>query len=564
MRKLCWTANLLTMLLIPSCGGVEITETDKTIDSGESSGSGSIDTDPGEDEKTDDSEYDRTIKIVFSSDGAAVSGDTDGIVTVSGNDVTVNNTSDEIILYVLSGSASDGFFKLYSSKRQAIELNALTLTNPFGTAINNQSHKRTNVILSGTSKLADGSVNSSGHYPDETSDEDMKAAFFSEGQLIFSGSGTLEVNAKGKSGITSDDYLRFLDGPTISVVSTAGHALRGKEAVLVSGGNIDLSVSATGKKGISTDSLAYFGGGVVTINSSSSAGTVDGELTGAAGIKADQLFKIDGGTLSVTCTGQGSKGINCDGEAYFEGGEVTVKVTGNNYGGSSGQRPWGYGSDSSKSSKGIKIDGNIYFQGATVNVSSASHEGIESKGKIEITAGSVKVNASDDAINSSSDMTFSGGTVYAFSSGNDGLDANGNMYVKGGEIYAVGSGSPEVALDANTERGYKLYITGGQLVAFGGIESGSSISQPIITVNSWTRNTTYSLYYGTDLLMEFTSPSSGGNSIVISHPSLVSGTSYTLKTSSGSTTVTASMSAGGSAGGPGGGGHGGGPGGRPW
>lgn len=535
MRKLCWTANLLTMLLIPSCGGVEITETDKTIDSGESSGSGSIDTDPGEDEKTDDSEYDRTIKIDFSSGGAAVTGDKNGIVTVNGNDVTVNNTTDEVVLYVLSGSSSDGFFKLYSSKRQAIELNELIITNPSGAAINNQSHKRTNVILSGTSKLADGSVNSSGHYPDETSDEDMKAAFFSEGQLIFSGSGTLEVNAKGKSGITSDDYLRFLDGPTISVVSTAGHALRGKEAVLVSGGNIDLSVSATGKKGISTDSLAYFGGGVVTINSSSSAGTVDGELTGAAGIKADQLFKIDGGTLSVTCTGQGSKGINCDGEAYFEGGEVTVKVTGSNYGGSSGQRPWGYGSDSSKSSKG----------------------------KIEITAGSVKVNASDDAINSSSDMTISGGSVYAFSSGNDGLDANGNMYVKGGEIYAVGSGSPEVALDANTERGYKLYISGGQLVAFGGIESGSSISQPVITVNSWTRNTTYSLYSGTALLMEFTSPSSGDNSIVISHPSLVSGTSYTLKTPSGSTSVTASMSAGGGFGGPGGG-HGGGPGGRPW
>lgn len=563
MRKLCWTASLVAMLLVPSCGGVEITETDKTIDSGESSGSGSIDTNPSEDEKTDDSEYDRTIKIVFSSDGAAVTGDKNGIVAVNGNDVTVNNTSDEIILYVLSGSSSDGFFKLYSSKRQAIELNELIITNPSGAAINNQSHKRTNVILSGTSKLADGSVNSSGNYPDETTDEDMKAAFFSEGQLIFSGSGTLEVNAKGKSGITSDDYLRFLDGPSISVVSTAGHGLRGKEAVMVSGGNIDLSVSATGKKGISTDSLAYFGGGVVTINSSSAAGTVAGELTGAAGIKADQLFKIDGGTLSVTCTGQGSKGINCDGEAYFEGGEVTVKVTGSNYGSSSGQRPWGYSSDSSKAAKGIKADGNIYFKGATVDVSSAAHEGIESKGKIEITAGSVKVNASDDAINSSSDMTISGGTVYAFSSGNDGLDANGNMYVRGGEIYAVGSGSPEVALDANTERGYKLYITGGQLVAFGDIESGSSISQPIITVNSWTRNTTYSLYYGTDLLMEFTSPSSGGNSIVISHPSLVSGTSYTLKTPSGSTSVTASMSAGGGFGGPGGG-HGGGPGGRPW
>ena len=52
------------MFLIPSCGGVEITETDKTIGSGETSGSDSIDTNPEEDRTTDDSEYDRTIGIV--------------------------------------------------------------------------------------------------------------------------------------------------------------------------------------------------------------------------------------------------------------------------------------------------------------------------------------------------------------------------------------------------------------------------------------------------------------------------------------------------------------------
>lgn len=70
-----------------------------------------------------------------------------------------------------------------------------------------------------------------------------------------------------------------------------------------------------------------------------------------------------------------------------------------------------------------------------------------------------------------------------------------------------------------------------------------------------------------------TAPSKGGNGIVISHPNLVSGSRYTLKTSSGSTTLTASMEAqggnggggnpgGNSGGNPGGGNPGGGPGGR--
>lgn len=520
-------------------------------------------------EPSDDDEIittDGTISIVFSESGATVSGDPSGIVTVSGNDVTANNTSEALITYELSGTASDGFFKLYSSAKQVIELKGLNLKNPNGAAINNQSHKKTSVVVTGENYLTDGAVNSSGDYPDQTSDEDMKAAFFSEGQLIFSGDGSLTVTANGKAGITSDNYVSVQDGVTINVTSTGGHGIRGSEKVTISSGTVNVNTSATGKKGISTDGEFSLSDGTVTIVSTSSAGTVDGELTGAAGIKADESLIIDGGSLSVTVSGKGCKGIACDGDGHFNGGTVKVIASGANYGSSSSGGPWG-GSNSSesKSSKGIRFEGDLYFDGADVDVTCAAHEGIEAKGAITITAGNVSSTASDDAINSGTDMTISGGKVYAFSSGNDGLDANGDMYVKGGYIFAVGSGSPEVALDANTEERHKLYISGGTLLAFGGIESGSSITQPVLNVTSWTANTEYSLYDGDTLLTTFTAPSKGGNGIVISHPSLVSGNSYTLKTSSGSTTLTASMEAqGGNGGGgnPGGGNPGGGPGGR--
>lgn len=524
--------------------------------------------DPSADDTSSDSEVittDGTISIVFSESGATVSGDDSGIVKVSGNDVTVNNESEALITYRLSGTASDGFFKLYSSVKQVIELNGLDLTNPSGAAINNQSHKRTDVTLTGKNYLRDGGVNSSGDYPDQTSGEDMKAAFFSEGQLIFSGDGSLSVTATGKAGITSDNYIVVQDGVAISVSSTGGHGIRGTENVTVNGGTVSVTTSATGKKGISTDGEFYLGGGEVTVISTSSAGTVDGELTGAAGIKADESFVIDGGTLIVSVSGKGCKGISGDVDGHFNCGTVKVTASGANYGNSSSsQNPWGGGSSSSdsKSSKGIKFDGDLYFDGADVEVSSASHEGIEAKGTITITAGSVSATASDDAVNSGEDMTITGGQVYAFSSGNDGLDANGDLYVKGGYIYAVGCGSPEVALDANTEERHQLYISGGTLLAFGGVESGASISQAVVNVSSWTSNTAYSLYDGSTLLMEFTSPSKGGSGIVISHPDLVSGSSYTLKTASGSTSLTASMSA--QSGGEGGGGNpGGGEGGNP-
>ncbi len=551
------TAGSIAMLLMLSaCSGNWITVTD----------------DPVTDDPSDEggiTAVDGTISIVYSSDGATVSGDELGIVSVDGNDVTVINTSESCFTYELSGTASDGFFKLYSDAKQTISLKNLSLTNPDGAAISNQSHKYTSVIVSGTNSLADGGVNSSGAYNDESSDEDMKAAFFSEGQLIFSGDGSLTVTAVGKAGITSDDYIRITENPTITVSSKSGHGIRGKEKVLVEGGTVGVSVAGTGKKGISTDGNFYQSAGSVTISSTSAAGTVDNELTGAAGIRADTAFAIEGGSLEITVSGTGAKGINCDGDGHFNGGTVKVTATGSNYGSGGSQRPgWGSSSDSdTKAAKGIKFDGSLYFGGADVTASASSHEAIEAKGSISISAGSVSATSSDDAINSGSDMTITGGKIYAFSSGNDGLDANGNMYVKGGYVYAVGSGSPEVALDANSEGGYKLYISGGSLIAFGGIESGSSITQPVINVTSWTANASYSLC-NTDgeELLGFTAPAKGGSGIVLSHPDLVSGSSYTLKSGSTSSTVTASLSSSGSTGGGQGGGGfpggGGGPGGR--
>ena len=95
--------------------------------------------DPSSDDDISNTTFSRMITVTFAAGGASVTGDYYGYVTVSGNQVTVNNTGSENIVYKLTGSASDGFFKLYSTKKQAILLSGLTLTNPSGAAINNQS-----------------------------------------------------------------------------------------------------------------------------------------------------------------------------------------------------------------------------------------------------------------------------------------------------------------------------------------------------------------------------------------------------------------------------------------
>ena len=505
----------------------------------------------------------RTISIVFSDNsGATVTGDDNGIVTVTGNQVTINNSSTtEKVKYELSGTTTNGFLKLYSNNKQALVLNGVSITNPSGAAINNQGKKRCFVVVSGKNYLADGTS-----YTATPSDEDEKAAFFSEGQLIFSGSGSLTVKASGKAGITSDDYIHFMDAPTVEVSSSAGHAIRGKDAVMVSGGTIEALTSADMKKAVCSDSLVLFNGGVTTAKATGGTAydSEDQDYKAAAGVKADQLFIMNAGTLIATSTGAGGKGISGDGPAYFQGGTVKVTVTGSNYGSSS--------SKNSTSAKGIKFDGNIYISDGSIEATASNHEAIESKGKIEIAGGSVYAQSRDDAVNSAGMMAIIGGQVCAYSTGNDALDANGNMYIEGGVVYAISAGGAEVALDANTEGGAKLYVNGGTLFAIGGLENGASLGQACYQASSWSKNTWYGLTVG-ETTYAFKTPSSGGNGLVVSgssEPSLLSGVSVSGGTSafngmaafdasvSGGSSVSLSAYSGGSGmGGPGGGGMGG-------
>ena len=544
-----------------------------------------VEIDPIATDTTDDdianTTFAQTVGIVFSTNGnATVEGTTDDFtVTINGNDVTIVYSGDEYVMYELSGTTTDGFFKLYSSNRQGITLNGAHITNPNGAAINVQGPqsdpnkgKRTFVKLTGDSYLADGTS-----YTDTPSTEDEKAALFGEGQFIFCGDGSLSVVTTGKNGIVSDDYLHFQSG-TINVSSSAGHGMRGQDYILVSGGTLTVSTSANMKKGLSTDGYVIINGGQTTINVA--GGTAyddeDGEYTGSAGIKADGYFRMNDGFLSITNTGTGGKGISCDGNGYFAGGIVEVYAQGSNYGSNGGGGFPGGGNNSSTESvaaKGIKCDGNLLFTGGQVTVNSSSHEAIEAKGSITITGGEVvAISQADDAINSGSDFTISGGYVYGYSAGNDGFDANGNFYLKGGVVFVTGATSPEVAIDANTEGGYKMYLTGGTLIAIGGLESGSSLSQSCYSASSWSQNTWYGLTVGSTTYA-FKTPSSGGTPLVVSGgstPILQSGVSvgsgtacfeglfYTDAAVSGGNSVSLSSYTGGNGGGggPGGGGHG--------
>ncbi|MBP5487996.1 MAG: carbohydrate-binding domain-containing protein [Bacteroidales bacterium] len=555
---------LLATCFLPACEPEQIVitadEEDEPDDGLGAYSFASDDTDMTDLDNIGASTFDRWITVEFKDGGqATVSEQGDSVsVGIGGNHVTVTNSSGDRIVYELRGTASNGSFKLYSSRKQVIFLNGVRLTNPSGAAINNQSHKRTFVVVTGENSLKDGSTYAS------TAGEDQKAAFFSEGQLVFSGAGSLTVTALGKGGITSDNYVRFMSAPTVSVSSSAGHGIRGKDGVTVSNGTLTVTVSADTKKGISSDANVRFEGGLtaITVTGSAAYDSEDKTYSGSAGVKADKDLLFTGGALTVTNSGTGGKGISVDGKAVFSGGTVEVSASGANY------------TSGDISAKAIKVDGAIEFSGATVSATAVSHEAIESKSTIKISAGDVYAfSQKDDAINSASTFTITGGIVTGISLGNDGLDANGDFDISGGVVFAAGARSPEVAIDANTEQRYKLTLTGGTIFAIGGLEGGSTLSQSCYQASSWSPSTWYTMTIGSSVYSFYT-PESGGSGLVVSgssEPTLVKGSSVSGAAShaaghileggtvsGGSSVSLAAYTASSSGGGPGGGG------GRPW
>lgn len=483
----------------------------------------SVDVDAEDDDYIENTTFAKTITITFSTSGAAsVSGDDEGIVSINGNDVTANNKTDKVVKYILTGETSDGFFKLYSSKKQAIVLNGVNITNPDGAAINNQSKKRTFIVLNDGSKnyLTDGTK-----YNDAVDSEDMKACFFSEGQLVFSGSGYLEVDANCKAGIRSDDYVRTLPKTNIFVDASAGNGIRGNDAVIITGGVVNVNVTGTADKGISSDGEVRLDGGRTTIMTSGGYEYDEEDLdyTACAGIKADSIVNINGGELNIKSTGIGGKGINSDDKININDGVIRIITTGKRQKDSKG----------SISPKGIKADGNITIKGGQTQIrlegTGDGTEALESKGEIHIETGTLECYSYDDAINSKGNLYIDGGYVYARATNNDAIDSNMNLYINGGVVIAEGGQQPECGIDA--AEGYSAYINGGTVIAVGGgLQAISSSSKQASIAVSASLGTTLGLLSGSTAILGYKLPTSNsGTALMISSPSLKSGSTYTLR-----------------------------------
>ena len=420
---------------------------------------------------------DNTVNIVYNDDTASVAmADNVSqylIVTQQGAHVSIAQSSDVTseITYNLSGSSTDGEFYMSGSYKATIELNGLTLTNATpvysGAAVHIQNGKRINIkVVTGTTNtLIDATTGS------------QKGCLYVKGHAEFKQQGTLNVVGNVKHAIKSGEYIS-LKNATINITSAVGDGISCNQYFLMQSGTIN--ISGTGDDGIQCDldgdtstgetedhededsGNIYIEGGNITVNCTAiaakgikSAGdifitgepvinvtttgkgmwdTEDLETKAACGISSDRNIDISGGTLTLTATGSGGKGMKCDSILTISGGDITVSTTGSLYYNNGATENTNYtgntdnvSSDYYSSPKGIKAglktqvgnsytySGGMVISDGKIKVTTTGHnaEGIECKNTLEITGGEIFVNAYDDGINSGQDMTISGGYVYS-------------------------------------------------------------------------------------------------------------------------------------------------------
>lgn len=477
--------------------------------------------DPTDEDYIENNTFDQTVDIVFSGNSASVSGTGSGVsATVNGAHVTVTSTVKA--RYRLSGTSTNGSVKFYGDKKQAIELNGLTLHNPTGAALNNQCKKRAYVVV------ADGTFNqlSDGATYTTTDGEDMKGAFFSEGKLLFSGTGRLRVYGSCKAGISCDDYVLLRPGANVYVKTTVGNGIKTNDAILIRGGVLNVESTGDGAKALSTDGYLQMDGGRVSLLTSGNSewDSADNDLSSAAGVKTDSICVINDGTLSVKSTGKGGKGISADEAITINGGTISVVTTGTRQ-----------TQNSAKTSpKGIKSDSNITINGGHVRVRTTGgegSEGIESKASLTINGGVVESYAYDDAFNAKSALTIKGGSVFAYASHDDGIDSNGSLTLAGGTVVACGTTAPEDGFDCDQNR---FVITGGTVLGIGGGSSSPTSSvctQPVVVIGnrSFSSGTYVALSGASSVAYAFRMPRQySGCTLLMSSPALSKGSVCTV------------------------------------
>lgn len=333
------------------------------------------------------------ITVSYQGNQATVdAGQAPGVTyTVDGANVNIvsTNTAQELET-VLQGTSSNGSLTYTGPLKCKFTLNGLNLTSTQGAAIDIQCGKRVDLIL------ADGTQNTL----TDAAGGLQKAALYCKGHLEVEGSGTLTVSGNTRHAIASKEYLQLKKSTgNIVIRKAAADAIHVGQYLLMSGGNITIDEN-TACDGIQVETML-----------------LDDNLTPDPSKEENGKIFIKGGTINAIIAHEDYKGIkNDEGDVFISGGNINIKANGNG-------------------SRGIQTDGNMTI----------SAENGETN--IYIEANGARCTAAEDAadphrcmgIKVEKNLTVTGGTTTVTNTGKKsrGIKVNGTYAKSGGIVNAT-------------------------------------------------------------------------------------------------------------------------------
>ena len=450
---------------------------------------------------------------------------TDG-VSVENGTITITSGG----TYRLTGEYS-GQVKIEATKTDTVRLvlDNAKITNSTGPAINVAGAGEAIIYTaSGTANtIADGA-----NYAAKGAD-DPDAAIYSTANLTLAGEGSLSVKGSYEEGIHTTGGLVIASG-TLEV-NAANTGIKGKDYVDITGGIVNVTAAQDGIKSTNTDdeSLGFtrLSAGSVTVSA------------GDDGLKAPRTLEISGGTLNIEKSNEGIEaqyinildgdvtvnstddGINASlkdsssdtSSDTTSGTATTGQQTQQNQNGQAQQAPAGGGAAPGGSQGSTGQNQNMPqppTDGAMPGGGGGTFEVVDAA--INISGGTVVVNAEGDGIDSNGTATFSGGTVTVngpTAGGNNALDSNGDLLLNGGIVTAGSTADMFEAPSSASTSGY-LKITDSSALT-----QGSTIQ---VTDSSGTVVANYKI------------TKSGVQLVLVSNKNIVKGQSYTVSVTSGS------------------------------
>ncbi len=532
--------------------------------------------------------YDTAAAVITcSGDSIAIEGSG---AAANGADITITEEG----VYRITGTLNDGQILVNSPGKVQLVLEGASLSCSDSAPIYVQQAKKCFLTLApGTeNSVSDGSP----YVYAAEGDNEPDAAIFSADSLTINGSGSLTVNGNYNEGITSKDDL-VITGGTLHI-NAVGNGIKGKDYVAVSGGDLTITSGADGLKATNaTDAgcgFVYVEDGNLTIDAQEDGIQAETELIvkdgtfritsggGTANAQPQRNNDFEGGrggfgnwgsfdeTNPEDDTSVSTKAMKAGALLYLAGGDFSIDTADDGLHSNGDLCCCGASVEITAGGDGMHADGLADLTEGTLRILRSS-EGIEAAG-IRVSGGTIELTSSDDGFNASDGtsqgamgtysgacaLEISGGSVYVNADG-DGLDSNGDLLISGGTVIVDGpTNSGNGALDGNGN----LYASGGLLIAAGSsgmaeYPKGSQNTAIITLPASQPGGTVVTICdsSGTELLRH--APAKQFNSFIISSPDLKDGGTYTVctdGTEAGSFTVSSILSYVGEAGGMMGGG----------